>query len=58
MSMGELWRLGALVFCAVCLIVLGGTAGKALTAQGVASIFVAWTRFAVAAVLFLPFRAV
>jgi len=55
MPINALLRLGALVFCAVSLIVLGDTAGKALTAAGVPPLFVAWTRFAVAAVLFLPF---
>lgn len=55
MTLAELSRIGALVFTACCLIVLGDTAGKALTGAGVAPVFVAWTRFAVAALAFLPF---
>lgn len=43
------------VFGAMTFIVLGDTAGKTLTGQGVAPTFVAWTRFAIAAVLLLPF---
>lgn len=48
-------RLFALVFTAMSLIVLGDTAGKTLTGLGVAPVIVAWTRFAIAAVLLLPF---
>lgn len=48
-------RLFALVFTAMSLIVLGDTAGKTLTSLGVAPVIVAWTRFAIAAVLLLPF---
>ncbi|QGX98331.1 DMT family transporter [Roseovarius faecimaris] len=55
MTLADLSRIGALVFTACCLIVLGDTAGKALTGAGVAPVFVAWTRFAVAALVFLPF---
>lgn len=47
--------LFGLVFVAVTLIVLGDTAGKLLTAGGIAPGFIAWTRFAVAAVLLAPF---
>ncbi|MEM7075332.1 MAG: DMT family transporter [Pseudomonadota bacterium] len=47
-------RIFAGVFVSMSFIVLGDTAGKALTAQGVAPVFVAWTRFAIAAVLLLP----
>lgn len=36
-------------------IVLGDVAGKTLVGQGVAPAFVAWTRFAIAALLLLPF---
>lgn len=55
MTVAELSRIGTLVFIACCLIVLGDTAGKLLTGGGVAPVFVAWTRFAVAALVFLPF---
>ncbi|MEM9240999.1 MAG: EamA family transporter, partial [Pseudomonadota bacterium] len=48
-------KLAGLVFVAVSFIVLGDTAGKALTSQGTPPIFVAWTRFAIAALLMLPF---
>ncbi|MEM6577805.1 MAG: DMT family transporter [Pseudomonadota bacterium] len=48
-------RIFAFVFGAMCFIVLGDVAGKTLTSQGVAPAFVAWTRFAIAAVLLLPF---
>ncbi|MEL6119540.1 MAG: DMT family transporter [Pseudomonadota bacterium] len=48
-------KLAGLIFVAVSFIVLGDTAGKALTSQGTPPIFVAWTRFAIAALLMLPF---
>lgn len=37
------------------LVVLGDTAGKTLTALGVAPVFVAWTRFGLAALIIAPF---
>ena len=48
-------RIFAMVFTAMTCIVLGDTAGKMLTEQGVAPFFVAWTRFALAALVLLPF---
>lgn len=46
----------ALIMClAMSLIPLGDSAGKALTAAGVAPVFVAWTRFAFGAVMLIPF---
>ncbi|SLN22470.1 EamA-like transporter family protein [Pseudooctadecabacter jejudonensis] len=36
-------------------IVIGDTAGKILTQQGVSPLFVAWTRFALAGLVLLPF---
>jgi len=44
-----------LVVLAMVLIVIGDAAGKEMTRQGFAPLFVAWSRFAVAALLFLPF---
>ncbi|MGC9371365.1 MAG: DMT family transporter [Paracoccaceae bacterium] len=44
----------ATVFAAMCLIVGGDTAGKLLTAAGFSPFFVAWARFAIAAVFLLP----
>ncbi len=55
MTLFDLLRLGGLVFAAVTFIVLGDTAGKALMAAGVPSIFVALSRFAFGALLLLPF---
>ncbi len=46
--------LGIVVF-AMTLIVIGDAAGKLLTAAGFSPIFVAWSRFTVAAVVLLPF---
>lgn len=48
-------RIFLSIFCAMSLIVLGDTAGKTLTVQGVAPVLVAWTRFGIAAALLLPF---
>ncbi|MEM1163543.1 MAG: DMT family transporter [Pseudomonadota bacterium] len=48
-------RIFLFVFGAMTCIVLGDVAGKTLTGQGVAPAFVAWTRFAFAAVVLLPF---
>lgn len=46
----------ALLMClAMTLIPLGDAAGKALTADAVSPIFVAWTRFALGALLLVPF---
>ncbi len=51
----SLYTLSALVVFGVTCIVVGDTAGKALVQDGTAPIFVAWTRFALAALLLLPF---
>ena len=48
-------RLALLVFSAMCLIVTGDTAGKLMTQGGVAPGFIAWSRFAIAALALLPF---
>ena len=50
----NLFKLALITFVAVSLVVFGDTAGKLLTAQGVAPGLVAWSRFALAALL-LPF---
>lgn len=42
------------VFAAVTLVVAGDTAGKVLTQEGVSPLFVAWSRFAIAAALLAP----
>lgn len=42
------------VFGALCLIVVGDTAGKYLTGIGFAPVFVAWMRFLIAALILLP----
>lgn len=55
MSAAELLRIIAIVFTAVTCVVIGDTAGKALTMQGVDPFAVAWTRFAFAALCLLPF---
>ncbi|MCR9127122.1 MAG: DMT family transporter [Rhodobacteraceae bacterium] len=55
MSSPALLRLAALVFAAVSLVVVGDTAGKLLTSGGVDPFVVAWSRFALAALAFLPF---
>ncbi len=49
-----LLSLAGLVFVAMSFIVLGDTAGKLLTEAGVEPVFIAWTRFAIAAVVMLP----
>lgn len=49
-----LLSLAGLVFVAVTFIVLGDTAGKLATERNVAPIFVAWTRFALAALFIAP----
>ena len=48
-------RILGMVVLAMTLIVIGDAAGKVLTAQGFSPIFVAWSRFTVAAVVLLPF---
>lgn len=55
MTAPHLLRLIATVFTAVTFIVLGDTAGKLLTQKGVDPFLVAWSRFALAAILLLPF---
>ena len=50
----ELLRVAAIVFVAVTLVVLGDTAGKLLTSGGVSPLIVAWSRFAIAAIVLLP----
>lgn len=50
----SLQAVGAVVL-AMSLIVIGDAAGKALTAAGFSPFFVAWSRFAVAAIGFAPF---
>ena len=51
----NLFKLALVTFVAVSLVVFGDTAGKLLTAQGVGAGLVAWSRFALAAVLLFPF---
>ena len=51
----NLFKLALITFVAVSLVVFGDTAGKLLTAQDVAPGLVAWSRFALAAVLLFPF---
>jgi drug/metabolite transporter (DMT)-like permease len=48
-------RVALMVFLAMFLIVGGDAAGKVLTAQGFTPFFVAWARFAVAALVLAPF---
>ena len=50
----ELLRVAGIVFVAVTLVVLGDTAGKLLTSGGVSPLIVAWSRFAIAAIVLLP----
>lgn len=50
-----LLSLAGLVFIAMSFIVLGDTAGKLLASAGVEPIWIAWTRFAIAALVMLPF---
>lgn len=47
-------KIIATVFAALCLIVTGDTAGKLLASGGFSPYFVAWARFAIAALLLLP----
>ena len=55
MPLSDLLRLAGLVFAAVTFVVIGDTAGKLLTGGGVDPIIVAWSRFALAALILLPF---
>ncbi|WP_170428485.1 DMT family transporter [Ruegeria arenilitoris] len=55
MTSPNLFQLAGLVFAAVTFVVVGDTAGKLLTGGGVDPIIVAWSRFALAAMLLLPF---
>lgn len=48
-------RAALLMIAGMCLIPLGDTAGKLLTEAGTAPVFVAWTRFALGALLLVPF---
>ena len=50
-----LLRLAFVVFVAVTFVVIGDTAGKLLTMQGVNAAFVAWSRFVIATIVVLPF---
>lgn len=50
----SLWRVGLAMVVAMSLIVGGDTAAKLLASEGISPIFIAWTRFAMAAVLLLP----
>jgi drug/metabolite transporter (DMT)-like permease len=47
-------KIGFMVFMAMFLIVVGDTAGKLLTSQGVSPFFVAWSRFFIAALVLSP----
>lgn len=53
--MVPLWRVGAIMLLSMTLIVGGDTAAKVLSQDGISPIFVAWTRFALASVVLLPF---
>ena len=54
MPNSDLLRLVLLAFTAVTFIVIGDTAGKLLTMAGVEPLFVAWSRFGLAAIFLLP----
>ncbi len=58
MNSTNLLRLAGVVFVAVSFVVIGDTAGKLLTARGVDPFFIAWTRFALAAAVLLPFSGI
>lgn len=51
----SVWRVGAIMFVSMTLIVGGDTAAKVLSQNGISPIFVAWTRFALASLILLPF---
>ncbi|MEM8690792.1 MAG: DMT family transporter [Pseudomonadota bacterium] len=55
MPIPDMIRLVLLVFTAVTCVVIGDTAGKLLTADGVDPAFIAWSRFAIAVLILLPF---
>ncbi|PIE12604.1 MAG: hypothetical protein CSA70_08850 [Rhodobacterales bacterium] len=55
MTGSGLLRLGLLIFTATSFVVLGDTAGKLMTQSGISPFFVAFTRFALAALCLLPF---
>lgn len=55
MTFASLLRVAMVVFGATTLVVCGDTAGKILTGMAVEPFFVAWSRFAIAAVVLLPF---
>jgi len=55
MPLASLLQVAAMVFVATSLVVFGDTAGKLLTGGGASPVFVAWSRFALGAVLLLPF---
>lgn len=50
-----LWRVGAIMLASMTLIVGGDVAAKSLSQIGISPIFIAWTRFALASVVLLPF---
>jgi drug/metabolite transporter (DMT)-like permease len=54
-SSTNLVALSGLVFTAVTCVVIGDTAGKLLTGNGVDPLIVAWSRFLIAAIVILPF---
>ncbi|QBF32842.1 DMT family transporter [Thalassococcus sp. S3] len=51
----DILRPFALVFLALTFIVIGDAAGKTMAQSGISPLFIAWTRFALAAALILPF---
>ena len=55
MQSPALWRVGAIMLASMTLIVGGDVAAKVLSQNGVSPIFTAWTRFAIAALVLLPF---
>jgi len=55
LHLSSLVRPIAVVFSALCLIVVGDTSGKLLIAEGFSPYLVAWLRFAIGAALLLPF---
>ncbi len=54
MTFPDLLRVAAMVFLGVTSVVLGDTAAKLLSAEGVEPMFVAWSRFALGAAILLP----
>lgn len=53
-----LWRVGLIMLASMTLIVGSDTAAKVLSAGGVSPLFVAWTRFALACVVLMPFSGI